>query len=353
VEECPGGGDSKAEQELHAPMSDDERQPIDNLSPQPGPVISVIVYTLNDSDTIERCLDSLVHQRCQVEFEVIVVDDCSSDGTPQAIASRFPQFRLLTQGRKRGWVASIRLALDTVRGQTLAFLGAHCSADERWVATIADEISSGRQVITGMGTHGEQRFLHRFEALSVHSDYVGREEGQVGFVWDDNFAIRSAVLEHALPDLDGYLSDGAGAVLLSLELRRQGIPIYYRPSVQIDHATHSLGTVIRFWHGEMARNAVSIKLADGSLPLARLLWLGPIAAGILTAGRLWHGVQAVLRSRRSLQVSLPEAALHCCLLACLMPSYFTGLCREIARNWDQIRAGPRLADAHHRRSGAG
>jgi hypothetical protein len=281
----------------------------------------------------------MVHQECQCDFEVIVVDDCSSDETPQIIAARFPQFVLVRQRQTRGWVAAVRGAVARAQGEILAFLGAHCSADEDWVATIEAEMSSGRQVITGLGRHGEQHLLHRFEALSVHSDYIGQEEGEVAFVWDDNFAIRLSSLEQALPDVSRYLSDGAGAVLLSLALERLGIPIHYRPSLQIDHTTHSLGTIIRFWHGEMAENAISIKLADGSLPFARLLWLGPLAAAVLAAGRFSHGIQAVLRTRHSLQVSLAEAAVHCCLLACLMPGYLAGLCREMALNWDEIRPG--------------
>jgi glycosyltransferase involved in cell wall biosynthesis len=301
-------------------------------------VISVIVYALNDADTIVWCLDSLVTQRHASRFDVVVIDDGSADETAQIVAARYPQFGLLRQQRTQGWVAALGRALPVARGPVLAFLGSHCSADKRWVATMEREMSQGWEVITGSGQHGEGRFLARFEALSVHPDYVSTREGEVPSVWDDNFAIRRAVLERALPEVDGALSDGAGAVLLSLALKRQGVRIHYRPAVQIDHTTHSLGEIIRFWHGEMAENAVAIKLADPSLPWARRLWLGPIAAAVLAGGSLWHGVRAVLRARSALRISLGEAVVHCCLLACLMPVYFAGLCREIARNWDRIGA---------------
>jgi hypothetical protein len=58
---------------------------------------------------------------------------------------------------------------------------------------------------------------------------------------------------------------------------------------------------------------------------------------VLAAGRFFQGVEASLRSRHSLQMSLPEVGVHCCLLACLTPAYFLGLCREIALSWEQIR----------------
>ena len=302
-------------------------------------MISVVVYTLNDASTIKWCLDSLGAQECRPDFEVFVIDDGSSDDTPQIVDACFPHFELVRQDRTRGWVACVRGALPKVRGEILAFLGAHCSADGRWLESAKEAMWSDRKVVTGRGTHGRQGFLARFEAMSVHGDYVGQEAGKVQCVWDDNFAILRSDLERALPNSNRPLSDGAGAVLLSFELERLGIPIHYCPSMQVDHITHSLSDIYGLWHGELAKNAVDIKLVDPSLPVARLLWLGPVAAGALSVSRFLQGVKAAFRVRHSLSVSLPEAVLHCCLLACLTPAYFLGLCREIRFNRDHIARG--------------
>jgi len=324
---------------MHTTVSYDERQPVDAVSGQAGPAISVIVYARNDAETIPACLESLAAQDFKGEFEVLVVDDGSSDGTTEIIHTGFPQFALVR------WVALVRKALAMARGQTLAFLGSHCRAEGRWVRAVETEMSGERKVITGRGTHGDGRFLARFEALSVHSDYLGSREGERAFLWDDNFAIRSTVLKRALPHADRCVSDGAGAVLLSLELRRLGIPIHYRPALEIDHATHPLGTIISYWYGEMAENAIAIKLEEPSLPGARLLWLGPVAALALAAARLTHGVRASLRSRHDLSISLLEVGAHACLYAGLTLAYFLGLCREIGRNWERIRQqGAQAAD---------
>ena len=303
---------------------------------QREPTISVIVYALNDASTLKWCLDSLVEQESGCDFEVIVIDDCSTDATSHIVDASFPHFELVRQDRARGWVACVRDALPRLRGEIVAFLGAHCSADRRWLESTKEAMSSGCEAVTGRGTHGRQGFLARFEAMSVHGDYVGHEAGEVRYVWDDNFAILPYLLERALPRQSRLLSDGAGAVLLSLELQRQGIAIHYCPSMQIDHITHSMIAIFRLWNGELARNAVDIKLADPSLPAARLLWLGPVAAGALAVSRFLQGVRNVFRVRHAMHVSLPEAVLHCCLLACLAPAHFLGLCREIWLNRDHI-----------------
>ena len=44
-------------------------------------MISVIVCTFNQEDTISRTLDSVLCQKCHVPFEIIIGEDCSTDGT--------------------------------------------------------------------------------------------------------------------------------------------------------------------------------------------------------------------------------------------------------------------------------
>jgi glycosyltransferase involved in cell wall biosynthesis len=48
-------------------------------------VVSVIVLSYNHKQYISECLDSLVSQHCDVSFEVLVGDDCSTDGTREII----------------------------------------------------------------------------------------------------------------------------------------------------------------------------------------------------------------------------------------------------------------------------
>jgi glycosyltransferase involved in cell wall biosynthesis len=53
----------------------------------PSPKVSVCVVTYNQRDFIAQCLQSLVDQQVDFAFEVIVGDDCSTDGTAEVVAS--------------------------------------------------------------------------------------------------------------------------------------------------------------------------------------------------------------------------------------------------------------------------
>jgi glycosyltransferase involved in cell wall biosynthesis len=62
--------------------------PTATTSPKKGPKVSVCVITYNQERYIRECLQSLVTQQTNFAFEVIVGDDCSSDGT-RAIVQEF------------------------------------------------------------------------------------------------------------------------------------------------------------------------------------------------------------------------------------------------------------------------
>ena len=44
-------------------------------------MISVIVCTYNQEDTIGRTLDSILCQECHLPYEIVIGEDCSTDGT--------------------------------------------------------------------------------------------------------------------------------------------------------------------------------------------------------------------------------------------------------------------------------
>lgn len=299
-------------------------------------MITVVVYTLDDQDTIAWCLESLRGQHSEDGHEVVIIDDGSSDQTASIVGREFPQFRLVKEEQTVGWVTSLRKHLPAFRGDLLLFLGAHCQADAGWLASVEREADRGDMAFTGKGHHGKHYLLERFHALSVHGDYVRSDDGEVEFLWDDNFAIRAGLLQDALPQTEFPLSDGAGAVMLSRNLHKMGIPIAYRPSLSINHKTHSCREMLEMWYGEMAVNSISMKLADRSSPGAGLLRLGPVAAAALAVKRFLQGMATMYRARHWLHISLLELALHFGLLALFMPAYFVGLCRQLWLNRHHI-----------------
>jgi GT2 family glycosyltransferase len=54
------------------------------------PVLSIVIVTWNGKRYALECLESLHARPTEVPVEIIVVDNASTDGTPEAIRTRFP-----------------------------------------------------------------------------------------------------------------------------------------------------------------------------------------------------------------------------------------------------------------------
>src|SRR5690606_12336104 len=108
---------TKAKQSISHVIADDER------AAAPTCRFSVIVPAYNRAALLPRCLDSLRGQTFD-DFEVIVVDDGSTDATPELVAEyvrREGRIRSLRQDNAGAATARNRGA-ETARGDYLLFL---------------------------------------------------------------------------------------------------------------------------------------------------------------------------------------------------------------------------------------
>lgn len=96
------------------------------------PLVSVIVLTYNSVDTISQALDSVLAQRCNFDFEVIVGDDGSTDGTQRLLedyAAANPNIRLRLAHKNQGLQANYYSCLEASRGEFVA----DCAGDDYWI----------------------------------------------------------------------------------------------------------------------------------------------------------------------------------------------------------------------------
>jgi cellulose synthase/poly-beta-1,6-N-acetylglucosamine synthase-like glycosyltransferase len=96
------------------------------------PEVSVIVPAHNAEATLGRTLDALRGQRGGVDFEVIVVDDGSTDRTG-AIAED-AGVRVLRTGTARGAASARNAGVGEARGSLLAFTDADCQPADDWLS---------------------------------------------------------------------------------------------------------------------------------------------------------------------------------------------------------------------------
>lgn len=80
------------------------------------PKVSIIIVTTNGRRYIERCLQS-VQELNYPDFEIIVSDNSSTDGTPELIRGKFPEVRLLCHQRNLGFAGANNAGMRVASGQ--------------------------------------------------------------------------------------------------------------------------------------------------------------------------------------------------------------------------------------------
>lgn len=121
-------------------------------SPHPGrAAVSVVIPTFNRAELLPRAVESVLAQT-HPAAEVIVVDDGSSDGTGELVASRFPEVRVAAQAH-RGVSAARNRGIAAASGDWIALL----DSDDEWCAE-----KLARQ-LAALDEHPEYRICHTDE----------------------------------------------------------------------------------------------------------------------------------------------------------------------------------------------
>ncbi len=95
--------------------------------------VSLIIPTHNGADMLDECLGALGRQTYR-DFETIVVDDASTDGTEKLLSRTPDVVSLRIPGKKgHGFVAACNLGLAKARGEILVLLNNDAVPDPTWL----------------------------------------------------------------------------------------------------------------------------------------------------------------------------------------------------------------------------
>ena len=98
---------------------------------------SVIIPHLNGKHHLDDCLISLRRQTF-TDFEVLLVDNGSTDGSQIYVCEHFPEVKLIELGRNLGFTGACNAGWAAARGEFIILLNNDTAADAQWLAAIVD-----------------------------------------------------------------------------------------------------------------------------------------------------------------------------------------------------------------------
>lgn len=247
------------------------------------PVVSVVIPTFNRVELLHECLTALEAQQMAAgAFEVLVVDDGSTDDTTDMLETRSKAsptvirwFRLSHGGP----AAARNLGLGQARGSLIAFTDDDCIPAPDWLAVLTKELPDDT-TCAGIGgpirRAGESSISRYIDRAKLMSHWV--EDGVVEYLITANALYRSACLNEVGGFETGFKLAGGEDADLSFRLRRSGYSLRVTGGGAVRHHHHDTlrGFYRMSWrHGfgaaQLAHRGLTSPQKTGLVPLAKSL----------------------------------------------------------------------------------
>ena len=109
--------------------------------------VSVIITAYNYGRYLRRAIESVLSQRFE-DYEVIVVDDCSNDDTPEVLEEfiAHPRLKIITHSENQGFIRSCHEAIELSRGEYIIRLDADDYLDENALLVLSNLLDTDREL---------------------------------------------------------------------------------------------------------------------------------------------------------------------------------------------------------------
>jgi GT2 family glycosyltransferase len=108
--------------------------------------VSIILVNYNSAVLLRQCLKSIYEQTKGISFEVIVVDNASSDNSMQIVRSEFPGVKLIESSENLGFSRGNNLGARSAKGTYLLFLNTDTILFENSIKLLADFLDEHQMV---------------------------------------------------------------------------------------------------------------------------------------------------------------------------------------------------------------
>jgi GT2 family glycosyltransferase len=219
------------------------------------PQLSICIVNWNTRNLLKDCLNSIYADPQAASWDLVVVDNASTDDSVQMIRSAFPQIQLVVSDENLGFVGGNNLAIEHARGDYLLLLNSDTRVEPGALGSLVDFLASNPeagaagprlvgadgalQLSCGRSPNLASEFvnkllLHKLLPFFKFGRWDHAEIREVGWITGACLLVRREVVEQLGP-LDPQIFMFYEDLEFCMRIRRAGWKIFYHPFSQILH----------------------------------------------------------------------------------------------------------------------
>jgi lipopolysaccharide/colanic/teichoic acid biosynthesis glycosyltransferase/glycosyltransferase involved in cell wall biosynthesis len=322
--------------------------------------ISVVVPANNAEACISACIRALQRQELTQPYEIIVVDDGSTDDTAKTAEAM--GVNVLIHNKKRGAAAARNSGIRAAKGEFVCFTDADCTPKDDWISQITAPFAD-QDIIGAKGTYATKQteLVARFVQIEYEDKYdLLLKEERINFIDTYSAAYRRQVLlaNDGFDEQIFYVEDQE----LSFRLAARGYQMVFQPPAVVFHLhSNSLTSYFRkkfmigYWKAQILRRFPGRAIQDSHTPqvlkiqlLLMALMLASIVGFFITT---WSGIVLLILLLTFLASTIPFLAKawpkdhHVAVIAPFLLGV-RALALGFGYAWGLVKSQPDIAEEH-------
>jgi rhamnosyltransferase len=213
-------------------------------------MISIVIRAKNEEKYIAEVLSAILAQDDQEEFEIIVIDSGSSDGTKEFV-QQFPVRLTEIAPDQFSFGSTLNLGVRLALGRIIVNLSAHCTpTSHRWLRQLVEPLRSDPSLVATYGRQEPRKGVNPFEEAGLQFAFPSDRTQQPAALFSNaNCAIwRTALLSNPFDETLTFSED------LVWRMQFNEGQILYVPEASVYHS-HPID--FRYWSQRFENDGVA------------------------------------------------------------------------------------------------
>jgi len=211
--------------------------------------LSIIILSFNTKNLLDDCLDSVFQQTKGIKFEVLVVDNHSTDGSGEMVKKKFPQVKLISNQKNLGFAQANNQGMKKAQGKYLLLL----NSDTKVKGSALKKLVSLAEEKRNLGIAGPkllnldetpQPSTGPFYTLPVTCFSLFRGDRYLRHAYSQEKAVdwlygACFLIKRELIDKIGFLDEKFFMYVEEMEFcfraKKAGFQVYYFPQAEVYH----------------------------------------------------------------------------------------------------------------------